>query len=76
MLGLNFDAALLSAQQYATDHNLTWTQCFLGKTTDVPNRYRLRRPTILLIGPDGLIVEPQLSGPGIAIAIEEALAAK
>ena len=76
ILGLNFDDALLSAQQYATDHNLTWTQCFLGKTTDVPNRYRLRRPTILLIGPDGLIVEPQLSGPGIAIAIEEALAAK
>jgi RNA polymerase sigma factor (sigma-70 family) len=76
LIGLNFDAALSSAQHYATNHHLTWTQGFLGKSSDVPNRYRLRRPEALLIGPDGRILFPQLTGPGIASALEDALGAK
>ena len=76
IVGLNFDDTLAAAQQYATNNGLTWTQCFLGKTSDVPMRYRLRRPTTLLIGPDGLILHPQLTGPGIATALADALGAK
>jgi len=76
LIGLNFDATLSAAQQYATNNGLNWTQCFLGKTSDVPNRYRLRRPTALLIGPDGRIVEPDLEGAGIASALEAVFGVK
>jgi len=74
LIGLNFDDAPAAAQQYAADNGLTWTNYFLGRLSDVPMRFRLRRPTTMLVGPDGLILRSQLSGPGIASALEEALA--
>jgi peroxiredoxin len=76
IIGLSFDDTPDAARQYANNSGLTWTQCFLGKTSDLPMRYRLRRPTTLLIGPDGLILHPQLSAPGIVTALEEILGTK
>jgi RNA polymerase sigma factor (sigma-70 family) len=76
LIGFSFDDTLAAARQYATNNGLTWTQCFLGKTSDMPMRYRLRRPTSVLIGPDGLILHSDLRGPAIATALEDALGAK
>lgn len=76
LVGLNFDSSLSVAQQYATNNGLNWTQGYLGTTSEVPMKYRLRRPIVLLIGPDGLIVRPQLSGPEIQTALENALDGK
>jgi hypothetical protein len=39
-------------------------------------RYRLRRPTSVWIGPDGLILQSDLRGPAIAEALQETLGAK
>ena len=39
-------------------------------------RYRLRRPTSMLIGPEGLIPQSDLRGPAITDALAEALGAK
>lgn len=74
LLGLNADSDVAAARRFVTDHGLTWTQCTIG--TDLPMRYRLRRPTSVLIGPDGLILQPELRGPAIADALEETLGAK
>jgi RNA polymerase sigma factor (sigma-70 family) len=73
LIGLNFDRTLAMGQQHATDNKLTWVQCYPGERSDVPARYRLRRPTSMLIGPDGLIIRPDVRGPGIATALEEVL---
>ena len=76
LIGLNCDRALPAARQYTTDNKLSWAQCYLGESSEVPMRYRLRRPTALLIGPDGVILQPQLSGFGMATALEDALGKK
>jgi peroxiredoxin len=76
LLGLNADPDAATAQRYVTEHGLSWTQCTIGKEMDLPMRYRLRRPTSVLIGPDGLIVQPDLRGPDIAGALQEALGGK
>ena len=76
LLGLNFDKMITDAQKFATAHEMTWAQCFLGSGSDVPAKYRLRRPTAILIGPDGLIINPDLSGSGITVALQEALGTK
>jgi peroxiredoxin len=76
LLGLNADPDVSTVRKFVTDHGLTWTQCTIGKGTDLPMRYRLRRPTSVLIGPDGLILQPDLRGPAITDALQEALGAK
>jgi hypothetical protein len=83
LIGLNLDGTLAAAPQYATDNKLTWVQCHLGERSDVPMRYRLRGvastltwesgPKSMLIGPDGLMIRPEVRGPGIATALEEVL---
>jgi hypothetical protein len=74
LLGLNADPDGAAARKFVTDDGLTWTQCTIG--TDLPMRYRLRRPTSLLIGPEGVILQPDLRGAAIADALQEALGAK
>ena len=76
LLGLNADADVATAQKCAADHGVSWAQCAVGTTTDLPSRYRLRRPTSMLIGPDGRILEPDLRGPAITDALADALRAK
>jgi RNA polymerase sigma factor (sigma-70 family) len=76
MLGLNADPDVTAARKFATDHGLGWIQCTIGKETDLPMRYRLRRPASVFIGPDGLILDSDLRGQAIADAVNEALAAK
>jgi RNA polymerase sigma factor (sigma-70 family) len=82
LIGLNLDVAPAAAQKYATDNQLTWVQGYLGERSDVPLRYGLRAlastitwlsgPKSVLIGPDGLIIRPDVRGTGIAFALEEA----
>jgi RNA polymerase sigma factor (sigma-70 family) len=76
MIGLTVEQSVLNAHKYATDAGFTWTQCFLGKISDIPVRYRLRRPTTILIGPDGLILRADLQGPEIADVLTEVLGKK
>jgi hypothetical protein len=59
-----------------TDNGVTWTQCTIGKESDLPMSYRLRRPMTMLIGPDAVILEPDLRGPAIADALQETLGGK
>jgi peroxiredoxin len=82
LIGLNLDGTPAAAQKYATDNALTWVQGYLGERSDVPLRYGLRAlastttwsagPKSVLIGPDGLIIRPDVRGTGIAFALEEA----
>jgi RNA polymerase sigma factor (sigma-70 family) len=76
LISLNFDRTLAAAQQYAADNKLTWTQCYFGERPDVLMRYRLRGPTSMLIGPDGLIIRPDVRGPEISTALEDVLGTK
>ena len=76
LLSLNCDDARTTAQRYAADQGFTWTQGFLGGRPDVFARYRLRGPTSILIGPEGLIVNSNLRGPAIESALEDVLATK
>ena len=73
LIGLNFDRTLAAAERYAADNKLTWVQCYPGERSDVLMRYRLRGPLSMLIGPDGLIIRPDVRGPGISTALEEVL---
>ena len=82
LIGLNLDGTPAAAQKYATDNELTWVQGYPGERSDVPMRYGLRAlastttwlsgPKSVLIGPDGLIIRPDVRGTGIALALEEA----
>jgi peroxiredoxin len=76
LLGLNADPDPATARRFVTDNGVTWTQCTIGKESDLPMRYRLRRPTAMLIGPDGLILQRDLRGPAIADALQETLSGK
>jgi peroxiredoxin len=76
LIGLSVNSTLAEAQTFAKDSGFTWAQCFLGKSSNLPARYRLRRPTTVLIGPDGLILRADLQGPDIADALTEVLGKK
>jgi hypothetical protein len=55
---------------------MAWTQAFLGdwSTTRIPANYGITGiPTILLIGPDGKIIDAQLRGDRIKAAVATAL---
>ena len=81
-IGLNLDGTLAAAQKYATDNQLNWVQGYLGERSDIPLRYGLRAlastatwsagPKSVLVGPDGLIIRPDVRGSGLAFALEEA----
>jgi RNA polymerase sigma factor (sigma-70 family) len=83
LMGLSLDGTLAAAQKYAADNQLTWIQGYLGERSDLPMRYGLRAlastitwsigPKSVLIGPDGLIIRPDVRGPAITTALEEAL---
>jgi RNA polymerase sigma factor (sigma-70 family) len=82
VVGLNLDATPAAAQKYAADNQLTWVQGYLGEHSDIPLRYGLRAlastatwnvgPKSVLIGPDGLVIRPDVRGTGITLALEEA----
>jgi len=76
LIGLTVNPNPLDAHKFVTDNKLTWTQCFLGRASNIPPKYRLRGPTTLLIGPDGLVVNPDLPGPEIAAALLDVLGKK
>jgi RNA polymerase sigma factor (sigma-70 family) len=73
VVGINCDRTVEAAKQYAAEHQWSWTQCFLGEKSDVMGKYRLKRPTVMLIGPDGVLYHTDLGGPGLVAAVEEAM---
>lgn len=76
MLGLSLDQEENAPKGYAEKNELGWIQGFLGdwSKTDVPNQYGVRGiPTIVLIGPDGKIIESNLRGAQVEAAIGKAL---
>ena len=82
LIGLNLDSTPAAAQKYVADNQLNWVQGYLGERSDIPLKYGLRAlastatwsagPKSVLIGPDGLIIRPDVRGTGIALALEEA----
>ncbi|MDB6031943.1 MAG: polymerase sigma factor, sigma-70 family [Verrucomicrobiales bacterium] len=76
MVGINCDRKMEAAKEFAAEHQWTWTQCFLGEKSTVPGKYRLKRPTIMLIGPEGVLYHTDLGGPGLVGAVEEVLMTK
>jgi peroxiredoxin len=73
LIGMNFDDTPVTAAMSVSTHALSWPQCFVGKQSDMVNKYRLRQPTVLLIGEDGRILQPQLAGDEIATTLEALL---
>lgn len=56
VLGMNLDADKEKARQFVSDHELSWTQGFLGEWSEstVPVQYGISSiPVYVLIGPDG-----------------------
>ena len=76
IIGLNFDDSAEIARAYADKHQFTWTHGYAGPKSNLTMRYRLRGPTSILIGPDGRILQPDLHGPEIADALQDALRSK
>lgn len=76
LLGINIGSDVAQVREFATDHKISWTQCAIGKDIDLPMRYRLRRLSSVLIGPDGLILQSDLRGSAVTDALQEALGAK
>ena len=76
MIGLSLDDDPEKPQAYAEEHEIGWTQGFLGDWSDdeVTKSYGVSGiPSIWLIGPDGTILARNLRGVGIASAINQAM---
>jgi peroxiredoxin len=76
LLGLNFDHNGETAKAHVAKNGLAWTHCFFGENSDMPARYRIRKPTAMLISADGRILQPELAGADITAALEDALGTK
>jgi thiol-disulfide isomerase/thioredoxin len=78
MVSLSLDDEMAAPRNYAATNNLTWTQAFVGSSTnsDVPDNFGLHDtgiPSIFLIGPDGKIIAIGLRGTAIKAAVASAL---
>ena len=76
MVGLSLYTSMDKPRAYVAEHELGWTQGFLGDWTDdhVAESYGVYGiPQIMLIGPDGTVVAKDLRGARIASAIEQFL---
>lgn len=76
MIGLNLDNDIEAPEKFIKENEMGWMQGYLGKWADnkVTKEYGIKAiPEIMLIGPDGRIIEKSLSGKRIAEALAEAL---
>jgi RNA polymerase sigma factor (sigma-70 family) len=76
LLGVNADPDVAEAKKFVSDNGVTWTQCAVGKSLELAMRYRLRRATSVLVGPDGLILEPELRGAALTDVLQATLGSK
>jgi len=76
ILGINFDESADSVRDFMKANEITWTQCIVTRASDIQNRFRLRGPTTLLIGPDGRILQANLHGVEITEGLKESLSGK
>ena len=78
MIGLSLDQNPDAPTKYARKNDTRWIQGFLGAgdASPVPGDYGVQGiPTILLIGPDGTVLDTGLRGAGIHAAVASALGA-
>jgi thiol-disulfide isomerase/thioredoxin len=76
MIGLSLDGGVKEPIDYTTKNEMNWTQVFLGdwSASSVPEEYGVEGiPTIMLLVPDGKIVETNLRGPDIPAAVAKYL---
>jgi thiol-disulfide isomerase/thioredoxin/uncharacterized GH25 family protein len=79
MISLSLDQKAGLPKKFAQDHDIKWSQGFLGEWSkdNVTKDYNVRGiPSIFLIGPDGKIIAQNLRGEAIKGAVDAALAAK
>jgi hypothetical protein len=77
ILSLSLDSDPAAPRKFSRNHDLAWTQGFLGDWSNdkVTPTYGVESiPAILLVGPDGRVVATQLRGAKIKEAVAAALA--
>jgi peroxiredoxin len=76
LLAVSLDNSSDAARRYVEEHDLGWTQAWLGKDAGwaaVRSFGRHGIPSVFLIGPDGRIVAANLRGDRIINAVRDAL---
>ena len=78
MVSLSLDNDMTEPGKYVKENGMDWVQGYLGKLAEnkVTRQYGVEGiPAIILIGPDGRIIERNLRGAQIGAAVGRALAA-
>ncbi len=76
LIGLSLDDTMKAMGDFVKEQGLTWTHGHVGpsKKSPVPGRYGVRGiPRIVLIGPDGKIIKPNLTYEGARDALRDLL---
>jgi peroxiredoxin len=75
IIGLSQDSDPEAPRRYAQEKGLGWLQCYTNYASSVSQRYGVTGiPMILLIGPEGQVLEGGLRGPRIRAAVQSVLA--
>ena len=76
MIGLSVDSHIDQAEAYVAKNGIAWNQGILGNWSydRVSRRYQVKEiPTMFLIGPDGRIMDKQVSGQAMRESVARAL---
>jgi hypothetical protein len=73
IVGMNFDPRPATAKTFAAAHDLPGAHAHIGLNSPLNFQYRTGPPGVLLIGPDGKVLETRLSGARVDDALERAL---
>lgn len=77
LISLSLDKQAETARKYTAENGMTWTHGFLGdwEKTSIPDEYGVRGiPALILIAPDGEIIDPRLDLSQAEEVIRRALA--
>jgi len=74
LVSLSLDDKPEIPREYVAKHDLKWLQGFLGQGSSVTASYGVTSiPAVILVGPDGKVFARGLGGPGIKVAVDEAI---
>lgn len=74
MIGLSLDHDIGTLKEYISKTDLKWIQGFLGKSSSVQADYGVQGiPSCFLVGPEGKIIDKDLRGEQLKLAIAKAL---
>jgi hypothetical protein len=73
ILGINVDEKPDAATAFAKEQKMEWMQGFAGAGSNLMQQYHVAVGAAVLIGPDGKIVNGNLSGLAIDDALDKAL---